>query len=104
MFKTVFIKQIFNSAGPKPDAQFAVLRRDETLPFAPSPGQEIFWPDGRPLKLAAVTWNIAESSFSCRVEDDYCDPFSIDGIDFDELVEETRQSGWKLVKIFEGRR
>ena len=102
MFKVVFVKQIFNAKEPCPSAQFAVFRRDETLPFAPSPGHEFFWGHGQPQKLASVTFNVLDSTFSCRVEDAFADPFSIEGMDFDDLVEEAKQGGWVLVRVFGG--
>ena len=101
MYKTIFIKQIFNAREPGPRAEFAVFRRQEVLPFAPCAGHEFFWGDGAPQKIRAATWNVAESYFSCTVEDIFVDPYSIDGPDFEELVEDTKNSGWALVRVFD---
>jgi len=102
MYRTIFVKQIFNAREPGPRAEFAVLRREEALPFAPCPGHEFLWEDGPPQKVRAATWNIGDACFSCMVEDTFVDPFSIDAPEFEELVEEAKKSGWTLVRVFGG--
>lgn len=100
MFSVVFVKQIFDAEEPLSDIRFAVLQRKETLAFAPCPGHEFFWATERPQKLVSVTWNFSESNFSCKVEDAFLDSVNIDGLDFDELVEDAQSCGWTLVEEF----
>ena len=100
-FKTLFIKQIFNAEEASADAQFAILQREELLPFAPSLGQEFFWAYEHPQKLVSVIWHFGDSHFSCKVEDEFTDELGIDSFDFDELVENAKVGGWTLVKVYE---
>jgi len=103
MFKTIFVKQIFDAQEARTDARFAVFQREEQLPFSPCPGHEFFWGMERAQKVLAVTWNFEKSYFSCKVENEFPDNFSIDGFDFDELVEEAQVSGWELIKVYEAK-
>lgn len=56
MFKVAFHKYVFDSDREDSEARFVVLSREEVLPFAPVPGQEIQWPLERAQKILASTW------------------------------------------------
>ncbi|MCV2421199.1 hypothetical protein [Paucibacter sp. DJ2R-2] len=103
MFNVTFIKNTFDAPSPDSNARFAALRRDDQLPFAPTVGQEFFWATEKAQKVVAVTWNFEESSFTCKVEDEFVDALGIDAFDFDELVENAPCRGWKVVRIFDAK-
>lgn len=100
MFNVTFIKNIFDAPSPDSNARFAALRRDDQLPCAPTIGQEFFWATERAQKVVAVTWHFGDSTFTCKVEDEFVDDLDIDAFDFDELIEDAPSRGWKVVKIF----
>ena len=100
MFKSIFVKQIFNSQEASDDVEFAVLNREEQLPFAPCPGHEFFWGCGKTQKIVTAIWHIEDSYFSCGLEDEFPDEIHIDGCDFNELVSTAQEDGWSLVKIY----
>ena len=101
MFKVTFVKTIFDAQEPSSNVRFVALSREEQVPFAPTIGQEFFWATERAQKVLAVTWNFADSSFTCKVEDEFPDELNLDGLDFDELLEDAPSRGWRIVRVFE---
>lgn len=100
MFKVIFVKYVFDSEGEDPNARFAVLVREESLPFAPVPGHEIQWPLLKNQRVISSTWNCERQSFTCRVENEYTVNLDPDAFDFDESVADAPDSGWAVEQIF----
>ena len=100
MFNVAFLKYVFDSDRDDPNARFAVLSREEMLPFAPQPGIEIQWSLERPQKVITSTWNAEYSGFRCRIEDDYADNFSIDEPNFDGCLDDAPERGWKVESVY----
>jgi len=100
MFKVAFFKYIFDSQHEDPNARFAVLTREEILPFAPVPGQEIQWPLLRVQKIVSSEWSTEHQGFRCRIEDEYTVTFRIDDLDFDEYLEDAPERGWKVCDTY----
>ncbi|WP_218243251.1 hypothetical protein [Comamonas fluminis] len=101
MFEVTFVLNIFDAEVARSDVRFAVLQRQSTLPFVPVVGHSISWERDPSRKLTSVTWNVHESVFICKVADEFPDNISLDGMDFEELVEHTQSRGWELIRIFE---
>lgn len=101
MFKVRFVLTAYDADEPTSNARFAAFVREEVLPFSPHVGQSIRWPGDRDRKLMAVTWVVDDALFSCTVDDVFTDNLSLDGMDFDELVEYTEGNGWKLIRVYE---
>lgn len=100
MFKVKFTKNIFN-AGTHADAtHFAAFLRQSEVPFAPTVGQHFFWSCELPQKVITVTWDITDSSFTCKVEDNYLDGIAVDDEDFQDKIADTVSNGWTLISIF----
>ena len=100
MYRVTFHKYVFDAERDDPDAQFAVLTREESLPFAPVPGQEIQWPLERSQKILASAWSTEHGGFRCRVEDEYTVSLRIDGPDFDEYLEDAPGRGWTVASVY----
>ncbi|MBW8832083.1 MAG: hypothetical protein JF606_22240 [Burkholderiales bacterium] len=100
MFNIIFYKYVFDSDHEDLDARFAVLTREESLPFTPQPGQEIQWPLERSQKILSSAWSTEHQGFRCRVEDQYTVNFKIDEPDFDEYLEDASERGWKLASTY----
>jgi len=99
MFKTIFCKLIWDGENPKSSKYFAILQREEDLPFAPTPGVEIFWGDEMPQALVRVRWEVSKNSFVCHMEDEfpYENEEDIYDYDFDWLVTRAVDVGWTLI-------
>lgn len=104
MFKVIFQKYVFDSDHEDSEARFAVLFREEVVPFAPQPGQEIQWPLERSQKIVGSTWSTEHQSFRCRVEDEYTVNFRLDAPDFDEYLEDAPERGWKITSTYPAQR
>ena len=100
MYSTVFIKYVFDSDHEDTDARFAVLTREELLPFAPQPGQEVQWPLERSQKILSSTWSTEHKGFRCRVEDECTVNIQLDAPDFDEYLEDAPERGWKIANTY----
>lgn len=101
MFNVNFVLSIYDAEEASSEVRFAVLQRHESLPFSPVVGHAISWPLDPNRKLTSVTWNVQASAFTCKVEDDFPDNTSLDGMDFEELIEHAQSAGWQLVRIFD---
>ncbi|WP_349278728.1 hypothetical protein [Polaromonas hydrogenivorans] len=101
MFKVTIIKNIWDSQSPVDSARFAALERRQELPFAPYPGLELFWGLERPHRVVNVRWEIQNTIFVCKVEDEFPNELDVDGLDFDELVEAAQLNDWALLKVYE---
>lgn len=101
MFKVTFIKLIYDAQTVDPEARFAAMSRALAMPFAPAMGLRIFWGLELPQCITEVTWNVGESSFSCKVPDEFPDRLSVDGMNFDELLDNSKANGWTLVKVYD---
>ena len=96
MFKVIFCKSIWDGDTPESSTTFALLRREETLPFAPGPGMEISW-QGVPQAIVAVRWEPAESRFVCNMKDDCRHYIDVDTYDFEWLLRFAIDNGWSVV-------
>lgn len=101
MFTVVFIKYIFDTDSPDPKSRFAVFERQEQLPFPPSVGLEFRWITDGPYRIVSCTWHFDYSRFWCKLEDEFPDNVSLDGLNFEELLERAQSSGWPLVKVYD---
>ncbi len=100
VYKVVFIKHIVDAQREDPDARFAVLTREETLPFAPVPGQEIQWPLLPTQKIISSAWSTEHMGFRCRLEDKYAVSLRLDALDFDDYLEAAPMMGWKICATY----
>lgn len=100
MFKVAFTKYVFDADHDDPKARFAVLLREEYLPFPPVPGHEINWPLIRRQKITSSTWNTEHQGFTCRLEDEYTVNLDPDAPDFDEAIELASDEGWTVSSIY----
>lgn len=102
MFKVFFHKYVFDADREDPEARFAVLTREESLPFAPSPGHEILWPLEKSQKIIASVWSTEHGGFRCRVQDVFTVSIRLDDPDFDEYLEDAPERGWKIESVYPG--
>lgn len=100
MYKVAFVKYVLDSDRDDTKARFAVLQREEELPFPPYPGLEMQWPMIRPQKVVSCTWSTEHGRFTCKVEDEYTVNLDIDAPDFDEAVEQAEDEGWTVPSIY----
>jgi hypothetical protein len=100
MFNVAFQKYVFDAERDDPKARFAVLTREESLPFAPLPGQEIQWPLERSQKILTSVWSTEHQGLRCRVEDECTVNRQIEAPDFDEYLEDAPERGWTVASIF----
>lgn len=96
MFKAIFCKSIWDGDSPESSTMFALLQREEKLPFSPTPGVEISW-GGVPQALIKVRWEVAESHFVCNMKDECRHAIGADDYDFDWLLKPAIDNGWSLV-------
>lgn len=104
MFRVVFIKHIFDAADANPKARFAVLTREEMLPFAPTPGHEVAWPMDLAQRISSSTWNCDEQKFMCRIDDEFTVNLDVDAFDFNEYIDDAPSRGWRVVNVYEATR
>lgn len=104
MFSITFHKYVFEASEEDPDARFAVLIRDERLPFAPVPGHEVKWPLVKTQKITSSVWNTELGCFWCRLEDEYTINHDQDSPHFDEYLEQAPDSGWRIAETSPARR
>jgi hypothetical protein len=97
MYKVVFFKSIWDGETPETARNFAVFRREETLPFAPSVGVEFFWGRGFPNSPKSVRWEFDESLFVCTMPDEFPHEIELDEYDYRWLIENAALDGWTLV-------
>jgi hypothetical protein len=100
MFKVTFVKYIFDSDHDDAKARFAVLSREEVLPFVPQVGIEIMWPLEKTQEIVECAWRTEHDDFRCRVEDFYAVNFSLDAPDFDEYLDDSPERGWAVSSIY----
>ena len=100
MFKAAFEKCVFDSDSDDKNARFAVLSRQEVLPFAPLPGQAIQWPLEIVQKIISSAWSTEYECFKCRVEDEYTVNARLDAPDFDEYLTMALDRGWTVAAIY----
>lgn len=103
MFSITFHKYVFEASEEDPDARYAVLIRDERLPFAPVQGHEVKWPLVKTEKITSSVWNTELGSFWCRLEDEYTINCDLDAPDFDEYLELALGSGWRIAETHPAR-
>ena len=97
MFKTIFCKSIWDGESPESSKSLALLQREENLPFAPTPGVEIFWDREIPQAPVRVRWEISNNMFVCNMRDVFPHEIGADEYDFDWLVTDAVHSGWTLI-------
>ena len=96
MFKTFFCKSIWDGDDPESSTMFAMLQRQETLAFAPTPGMQISW-HGVAHPLIAVRWEVDEQHFVCNMKDEFRHSIDDDTYEFDWLLKFATDNGWSLV-------
>lgn len=96
MFKAIFCKSIWDGDSPESSTTLALLQREETLPFAPTPGLEISW-HGVPQALMTARWETAESRFVCTMKDECRHSIGADTYDFELLLQFAIKNGWSIV-------
>jgi len=97
VFKTFFHKLIWDGETVDLSKHFAILQREESLPFAPTPGMTFFWGTDKPALATEVRWDFAEQRFACKAEDEFAHTIGIDDYDFDWLLKNAQDSGWTLI-------
>lgn len=97
MFKTIFCKSIWDGESPELSKSFVLLQREENLPFAPTPGIEIFWGHEMPQAPVRVRWEVSGNMFVCNMRDEFPHEIGVDEYDFDWLVTDAVESGWTLI-------
>lgn len=100
MFKVTFVKYVFDSDHGDPKARFAVLFREEILPFAPQVGIEIIWPMEKNQRIVECAWVAENKAFRCRVEDFYALNFNIDVPNFDDFLDDSFDTGWSTQSTY----
>lgn len=96
MFKVIFCKSIWNGESPESSTMLALLKREITLPFAPTPAVEISW-GGMPEAIIKVRWDVASSHFVCNMKDECRHSIDAYIYDFDWLLKSAIDDGWSII-------
>jgi hypothetical protein len=97
MFKAVFCKSIWDGENPESSSTVALFQREENLPFTPQPGIEIYWGREKSKAPLRVRWDVSSEIFVCDMEDEFPHWIDCDNFDFEWLISNAVESGWRLI-------
>ena len=97
IFKVVLCRSIWDGRTQDESKNFATMTRDVQLPFPPSAGLQLCVAADMPRDIARVRYDIEAERFVCHFEDEFINVLDLDALEFDELIADGIEWGWKHV-------